>query len=379
MTIPRSAQASRASRRLGGDVVPVAAQAIATTAACKLLAVAGAGTNCAAVASAVEVAVATDAELIFLSISPTRATTRSGGGIPFLEQGALAGAGRAAQARRRNHCRLAMIDDDPGSAIVAMARMWRSDLVVMATHRDDEAAVFPVGPAALAVLSAGQFPVLLTPKSAVAWTDDRRDAQKGRSSRRPIDPRQTTPHAKRHHPSVNRDSAAGGERMMSGFELESFRAGDGDAPEAGSQSHVLILADDGPGGAVAVRQGVNLARDLKSAVTFVAVADDRGCSADCDRKRCSGETLAGCEVVRSKYALEAAGDIALGMSQSHQRIFVTDDRIGEAVVSIAETYGCSLIVVPSHMRGESPLIPLGLKTMSVLKRSTTPVLVTPVS
>ncbi|MBL8579184.1 MAG: universal stress protein [Mesorhizobium sp.] len=144
--------------------------------------------------------------------------------------------------------------------------------------------------------------------------------------------------------------------------------------------HILISTDGSDVAQKGVDHGLSLAKSLGARVTLVTVTEPFPFSAtaagagwvpgpaDISSYEEGQKEFADTTLAKAKEAAQAA---AVEVATVH----VADARPAEAILDVAKTEGCSLIVMASHGRRGLGRLLLGSQTSEVLAHSTVPVLV----
>jgi nucleotide-binding universal stress UspA family protein len=142
--------------------------------------------------------------------------------------------------------------------------------------------------------------------------------------------------------------------------------------------HVLIPTDGSAVGNKAVKEGVELARALKAKVTILTVLQpfhvyglgtDLVAEPESEHRRPEDEEH---ELEDTRLAQEAAE--SFGVHAVH--VTAEDDHLSQAVINVARSRGCDLVVMPAHDRiGLLGRSHIDSETIRLLAESELPVLV----
>src|SRR5262245_13806108 len=144
--------------------------------------------------------------------------------------------------------------------------------------------------------------------------------------------------------------------------------------------HILVPTDGSELSQRAVRQAVSLAKALRAKITFLTVVSplhslpDRGrmySDLPEDFRRYAMDYL----FAESDRALEAATKVAAGEGVPNTVIQRENEDPFQAIVDLADTDHCDLIIMASHGRSGVSALLIGSQTMKVLTHSKVPVLV----
>lgn len=134
--------------------------------------------------------------------------------------------------------------------------------------------------------------------------------------------------------------------------------------------HILIATDGSELAQKGVDHGLQLARDLGSAVKVISVADTYPLQSAATR-----DSWNEAQKNHADAAFNAARAAADRLGVKIDVVFASDHSPAEAIVDTAKKLGCDLVVMASHgRRGVSRLL-LGSQTAEVVHSSTIPVLV----
>ena len=138
--------------------------------------------------------------------------------------------------------------------------------------------------------------------------------------------------------------------------------------------NILVATDGSDLAAIAVRNGVALAKILAAKVTAVSVTEpfhwyDPNIMAAAETAYVQGANL-----VASK-ALDVAADAAKAAGIDCETVHVQDELPYKAIIATAKAKNCDLIVMASHGRHGISALVLGSETLKVLTHSKIPVLV----
>jgi nucleotide-binding universal stress UspA family protein len=140
--------------------------------------------------------------------------------------------------------------------------------------------------------------------------------------------------------------------------------------------HILIPTDGSDLSNDAIQYGVALAKAVNAKVTGVTVSNPfHVFAADPDTVIDTSESykkrMTTVAAKRLAQVKDAAADAEVGCDVVH----VEHDHPYQAIIDVANTNGCDLIVMASHGRRGISAIVLGSETVKVLTHSTIPVLV----
>ncbi len=137
---------------------------------------------------------------------------------------------------------------------------------------------------------------------------------------------------------------------------------------------ILITTDGSPLAELALDNGIALAKSLAAKVTVLIVEPvfphfmiDVGFVK-------SAEFDIGVKAL-SKKTLESAAARAAAAGVACETLAVSSDNVHQAIIDIASSKRCDLIVMASHGRGGASAVVLGSQTLKVLTHSKIPVLV----
>ncbi|CAM3771614.1 UspA domain-containing protein [Bordetella sputigena] len=140
--------------------------------------------------------------------------------------------------------------------------------------------------------------------------------------------------------------------------------------------HMLIPIDGSKCASDALRQAIELARDMRAKVTLLVVTEPfRLLSAEASQiERVRGEF----EKFQHEHAAQYLGwarEFAQGHAVTCDTVQVEHDQPYVAIIDTANKYGCDVIAMGSHGYGGVKAVVLGSVTQKVLTHCQTPVLV----
>jgi nucleotide-binding universal stress UspA family protein len=143
--------------------------------------------------------------------------------------------------------------------------------------------------------------------------------------------------------------------------------------------HILIPTDGSPLAEKGVHEGIALAKQLGARITALIV-DAPFNVHDMPQTRVAHlseayEQLAKQGKQEARNALDRVAEAAKAGGVSCETVEVEHDRPSAAIVEIAKSRGCDLIVIASHGRSGLPGLLLGSVTNKVLNQAGIPVLV----
>lgn len=142
--------------------------------------------------------------------------------------------------------------------------------------------------------------------------------------------------------------------------------------------HILIATDGSELATLAVRQGLDLARQLGAKVTIITATELWSIIEMVRHAHDARNPIEAYEELASEHArkvLTAAAAIAAEHGVACETVHMKDLKPSEAIIETADKSGCDLIVMASHSRRGVNKLLLGSETARVLALTKLPVLV----